>query len=76
MSQRATGSWAAAVSSQSAGFHVGAVRPLFETRGNPGRRSMYAVSADGQRFLVNTRVDQPASSTITLIVNWTAALKK
>jgi hypothetical protein len=34
------------------------------------------VSADGQRFLINTAVDQPMSAPITLVVNWTAGLKK
>jgi serine/threonine protein kinase len=34
----------------------------------------YAVSADGQRFLVNTVVDQPARPALTVILNWTAAL--
>ena len=36
----------------------------------------YAVSADGQRFLVNTVVDQPARPALTVILNWTAALNK
>ena len=36
----------------------------------------YAVSADGQRFLVNTVVDQPTRPALTVILNWTAALNK
>ena len=36
----------------------------------------YAVTADGQRFLVNTVVDQPTRPALTVMVNWTAALKK
>ena len=36
----------------------------------------YDVSADGQRFLVNTLVEETASAAITLVVNWTAGLKK
>ena len=37
----------------------------------PGiNRQQYAVSADGQRFLVNLAVDEGAASPITLILNW------
>ena len=35
----------------------------------------YAVSADGQRFLVNTVVDQPTRPALTVILNWSQALK-
>ena len=35
----------------------------------------YDVSADGQRFLVNTVVETAAPSPITLVVNWTSALR-
>ena len=34
----------------------------------------YAVTADGQRYLVNTVVDQPMRPALTVILNWTAAL--
>ena len=34
----------------------------------------YAVTADGQRFLVNTVVDQPTRPALTVILNWQAAL--
>jgi hypothetical protein len=36
----------------------------------------YDVSADGQRFLVNTFVEETTSTAITLFVNWPAQLKK
>jgi serine/threonine protein kinase len=36
----------------------------------------YTVTADGQRFLVNTVVDQPARAALTIITNWTSELKK
>ena len=36
----------------------------------------YAVTADGQRFLVNTVVDQPTRPALTVILNWTAALNQ
>ncbi len=66
---------AAEVNGQGATLEVGAVRALFEVRrGGPG--SVYDVTGDGQRFLVNTAVEQKTSSPITLVVNWTADLKK
>ena len=36
----------------------------------------YAVTADGQRFLVNTIVDPPTRSSLTVVVNWRAELQK
>ena len=56
--------------------------PLFETHlvGGPSRE--YDVTPDGKRFLVNTPVDPepgaapPAPEPITVIVNWTAGLRK
>jgi dipeptidyl aminopeptidase/acylaminoacyl peptidase len=36
----------------------------------------YAVSADGQRFLLNLPIQENASSPITVVLNWTAGLKK
>lgn len=36
----------------------------------------YAVTADGQRFLANTAVDERGSSAITVLTNWTEGLKK
>ena len=51
------------------------VRPLFQT---PRIAAGYAydVSADGQRFLVNTFEEETTSAPITVVVNWTAELKK
>ena len=36
----------------------------------------YAVTADGQRFLVLVPVGDASSSPITVVLNWTAGLKK
>ena len=57
-------------------FEVGIPKLLFETRlvGGPGRR--YDVSSDSQRFLVNTPIGAETHSPITLVVNWTAELKR
>ncbi len=65
---------AAEVSAQGSQFQVGAVRPLFRAN-TPALGYPYDVSADGRRFLVNT-APQDTSTPITLVVNWTAELKK
>jgi Tol biopolymer transport system component len=67
---------AAAVNSKSASFEVLAVKPLVETHIVLGGRDAYSVSADGQRFLINSAPEQEASAPITVILNWTAGLKK
>ena len=70
---------AATVSGEVARFEAGAARPLFSVRPRPQVTLgdyPYDVSADGQRFLVNTLVEETTSSAITLVVNWTAGLKK
>jgi protease II len=36
----------------------------------------YTVSTDGQRFLVNTPIEEDNSSPVTVVLNWTAELKK
>ncbi len=66
---------AATVNGKGSSFEVGAVRPLFQTD-SIGSISTYAVSADGQRFLINTTSEQAASAPITVVLNWTAGLKK
>ena len=70
---------AATVNGEGANFEVGAVRTLFAVRPRPMVTLgdyPYDVSADGQRFLVNTLVEETASAPITLVVNWAAGLKK
>ena len=54
---------------------MGAVKPLFQTRPQrPG--NVYDASRDAQRFLVNTSSAQKSTTPVTLVVNWTADLKK
>jgi Tol biopolymer transport system component len=65
---------ATVVNGQGSAFEVGAVRPLFDTR-TSGPLYVYDVSPDGQRFLVNTLVEEAAPEPITLVVNWPALLK-
>jgi eukaryotic-like serine/threonine-protein kinase len=57
-------------------FSVGKTNPLFSVRVRDQFLGIpYDVSADGQRFLINTFVDQ-APPSISLILNWPALLKK
>lgn len=56
-------------------FRVGRVEPLFEVRPKrPGK--IYDASADGQRFVVNTRPKADLMSTLTLVVNWPEELRQ
>jgi hypothetical protein len=66
---------AAAVNGRGTSFEVGAVRPLFDTR-QAGVRYAYDVTADGQRFLVNTAVEKADAAPITVVVNWTAGMRR
>ncbi|MBI2835937.1 MAG: hypothetical protein HYX76_16080, partial [Acidobacteria bacterium] len=58
-------------------FEAAAPTVLFETR-TPAffMRSDYSASADGQRFVVNTRVREGTSSQIVVLTKWTAALRQ
>jgi dipeptidyl aminopeptidase/acylaminoacyl peptidase len=66
----------AAVTGDSSRFEVGAVQSLFLARPRTGTRSSYDVSADGQRFLINTLPPLTDPSPFTVVFNWTAGLKK
>ena len=58
-------------------FTAGTPRALFDVEvpeATAPYPTDYAVTADGQRFLVNTVVDQPTRPALTVILNWTAAL--
>lgn len=63
----------AAVIGRGSAFEVGEVRSLFEIR-PAGPRYTYDVTADGQRFLVNTLLEEASPAPITLFVNWPAIL--
>ena len=57
---------------------MGVPVPLFRTRivGVDLPRAQYAVAPDGQRFLINVIADEATASPITIVSNWTTALKK
>jgi Tol biopolymer transport system component len=66
----------ASVSGKSAGFEVGAIKLLFATRIVFAGGYQYDATADGQRFLIDTSPEQATSAPITVVLNWTAGLKK
>ena len=58
-------------------FEMGTPKALFQTQvsafGSPNR---YDAAADGQRFLVNSSVQEQSRTPIVVTVNWAAGLKK
>jgi Tol biopolymer transport system component len=62
---------------ESAGkLEIGAPRALFQVRQIASVGHPYDVTADGSRFLVSVQTEQPATESITLVVNWPAELNK
>jgi tRNA A-37 threonylcarbamoyl transferase component Bud32 len=59
-----------------AAFESEAPAPLFETRVRIDANRHYDVSADGQRFLMTTPLEDGISPPITLVQNWTALLRQ
>lgn len=66
------------VRATSATFEAGVPRALFETRvvSFTQDRNQYLVDPDGQRFLVCTLSEAATSGPITLVLNWTAGLRR
>ncbi|HEV8231744.1 MAG TPA: hypothetical protein VGQ75_05310, partial [Thermoanaerobaculia bacterium] len=60
-------------------FEAGVAKALFGTRFLPAAAPhlmSYAVAGDGQRFLVTRLVEEEPAIPITVVLNWTAGLKK
>ena len=65
------------VKGDGAGFQAGTATPLFRIDPPPGAMSVpYDVSADGQRFIVNTIVPSKLPPSLTVLINWPARLDK
>ena len=54
-------------------FEASVPKPLFDT--NVYGLSPYTVTADGQRFLINTQISEEKSQYVTVVLNWAAGLK-
>jgi eukaryotic-like serine/threonine-protein kinase len=59
-----------------ASFEAGAPRTLFDLQIIGGPDAPYAVSGDGQRFLVVSRLEEKQPRPFTVVLNWTAELKR
>ena len=64
------------VKTDSSTFEAGIPKALFEARLGTVHRNRYVVAANGQRFLLNTLVEESATSPITVVLNWTTGLKR
>jgi Tol biopolymer transport system component len=62
------------------GIEAGVPQALFEapvrTTSVTGSRNQYIATPDGQRFLVITLLEEATRPPITVVTNWTAALRK
>ena len=63
-----------------ANFEAGSPQTLFQTHIRQSisalDRVSYDVSADGQKFLIDTKVDEPNALPLSIILNWTSELEK
>ncbi len=61
-------------------FEAGVPKALFELRiqsvGLLSLRNFYTAAADGQRFLVTSLLGDPTAAPTTVVLNWTADLKR
>jgi Tol biopolymer transport system component len=64
------------IKAQGIKLEVGSSRQLFAVAVPVGYGNAYDVTADGQRFLVNSLIDEALTTPVTLVVNWPAMLKK
>lgn len=62
------------------GFESGTPVAMFQTHVHQPISSAdavsYDVSADGQRFLINTKVDDPSAAPLSVILNWASEMEK
>jgi Tol biopolymer transport system component len=60
------------------GFEAGSPVTLFQTHPRQHVSTMdvssYDVTADGRRFLINTRVDDPTATPVSIVLNWASAI--
>jgi Tol biopolymer transport system component len=66
------------VKSDTATLEVSTPKALFQTHlsAYPGPRNYYDVSADGQRFVMNSLLDVNKLNPITVVINWAADLRR
>ena len=64
------------VTGSGAKFEAGKPTPLFLMETQPSAGSVYDVTADGQRFIVNVPIPSKVPPQLKVIVNWPALMKK
>jgi eukaryotic-like serine/threonine-protein kinase len=65
------------VSHDGAALRFTSPRPLFKMRAkHSGLRNTYAVSGDGERFLVDTPVEDPAAVPLTVVTSWLGGIPR
>jgi hypothetical protein len=61
-------------------FQAGPPAALFPTHRRQPVSAMdffsYDVTPDGQRFLINTRLDEPNAAPLSIILNWASEMEK
>jgi Tol biopolymer transport system component len=57
-------------------FRTSVPRALFDTRMSQNGEWAYDVTPDGQRFVISVPVGDPSPAPITIILDWTAALRR
>jgi len=61
-------------------FEAGAPVALFQTHTRQQISFMdvfsYDVTGDGQRFLINTKVDDPGAAPLSIILNWASEMER
>jgi hypothetical protein len=63
------------VNTESGGFNRSTPRILFDAPFANPLRNAYLVTTDGQKFLINARIETKDTLPMTIVLNWPAALK-
>ena len=64
------------VDGSGAAFVVSAAVPLFKTAVVQGPGIPFDVSADGQRFVINSLLSATSAASMTVVFNWPQLLKR
>jgi eukaryotic-like serine/threonine-protein kinase len=66
----------AAINGAGSSLEVSAAEMLFQTRAAPGPGAPFDMTADGQRFIVNTDLPSTAPPALVVVYNWPALIEK
>jgi dipeptidyl aminopeptidase/acylaminoacyl peptidase len=68
--------WAVRVKTEGPSFEAGTPVALFSFRAGPSLRNHFTVTADGQRFLVDTPAEVGDTEQFNVLLNWPATFKR